>query len=86
MRRVGGFGDGGFNAHFDDNHAALDSRASLVGNLSQVAGLVVMNWQPQVVGKWTWGCESNHSVLDYVLASEWLVDRVNRFSIDDEGF
>ena len=41
---------GDFNAHFDDNHVALDSRASLVGNLSQVAGLVVMNWQPQVVG------------------------------------
>ena len=42
---------GDFNAHFDDNHVALDSRASLVGNLSQVAGLVVLNWQPQVVGK-----------------------------------
>ena len=28
---------GDFNAHFDDNHVALDSRASLVGNLSQVS-------------------------------------------------
>ena len=57
-----------------------------MGMLSQVAGLVVLNWHPQVVEKWTWGCESKQSVLDYVLASEWWVDRVNRFSIDDEGF
>ena len=39
-----------------------------------------------MVGKWTWGCENRPSVLDYVLVSEWWVDRISRFSIDDEGF
>ena len=77
---------GDFNAHFDSNHVALDPRAGLVGSLSQVANLRVMNWQPGVVGKWTWGCGSKQSVLDYVLVSEWWVDRVSRFSVDDEGF
>ena len=32
------------------------------------------------------GCENRQSVLDYVLVSEWWVDRISRFSIDDEGF
>ena len=77
---------GDFNAHFDDNHVALDSRASLVEALSRVANLTVMNWEQGVVGKWTWGCDNRQSVLDYVLVSEWFVDRISRFSIDDEGF
>ena len=77
---------GEFNAHFDDRRVALDSRASLVENLARAASLVVMNWEPGVVGKWTWGCENRQSVLDYVLVSEWWVDRISRFSIDDDGF
>ena len=77
---------GDFNAHFDGSHLALDARASLVESLSRVANLSVMNWQAGVVGKWTWGCESRQSVLDYVLVSGWWEDRISRFSIDDEGF
>ena len=44
---------GYFNAHFDDSRVALDSRASLVETLARAASLVVMNWEPGVVGKWT---------------------------------
>lgn len=77
---------GDFNAHFDESKVALDVRASLVENLSRVASLTVMNWEPEVAGKWTWGCEKKQSVLDYVLMSEWWVDRTSRFLIDDEGF
>ena len=37
---------GDLNAHFDSNRVALDSRASAVENLSRVANLTVINWQP----------------------------------------
>ena len=77
---------GDFNAHFDESKVALDVRASLVESLSRVANLTVMNWEPEVAGKWTWGCEQKQSVLDYVLMSAWWVDRTSRFCIDDEGF
>jgi len=77
---------GDFNAHFDENQVALDSRATLLENLSQVANLAVMNWRQGVVGRWTWSCGNKQSVLDYVLVSEWWEERISRFSIDDEGF
>ena len=48
-----------FNAHFDEAGLALDNQASFVVNLSGVAGLSIMNWQPGVTGKWTWACGGN---------------------------
>lgn len=47
---------GNFNAHFDSNHVALDPRATAVENLSRVANLTVMNWQPGLQ-------ESGHGVV-----------------------
>lgn len=76
---------GDFNAHFDEAGVALDNRASFVVNLSGVAGLSIMNWQPGVTGKWTWACGGKQSVLDYVLLSERCVEEIERFVIDDDG-
>ena len=45
-----------------------------------------MNWQPGVAGKWTWASGGQLSVLDYVLLSRGLVERIDRFVVDDEGF
>ena len=77
---------GDFNAHFDENGVAQDNKASFLSDLSQMAGLSIMNWQPGVAGKWTWASGGQHSVLDYVLLSGGLVERIDRFVVDDEGF
>ena len=77
---------GDFNAHFYENWVAQDNKASFQSDLSQMAGLSIMNWQPGVAGKWTWASGGQHSVLDYVLLSGGLVERIDRFVVDDEGF
>ena len=51
-----------------------------------MAGLSIMNWQPGVAGKWAWASCGQHSVLDYVLLSGGLVERIDWFVVDDEGF
>ena len=68
---------GDFNAHFDENGVAQDNKASFLSDLSQMAGLSIMNWQPGVAGKWTWTSGGQHSVLDYVLLSGGLVERID---------
>ena len=77
---------GDFNAHFDEKGVALDNKAGFVSDLAKVADLSIMNWQPGVSGKWTWGSGGKHAVLDYVLLSRGFVERVDRFVVDDEGF
>ena len=72
--------------HTDEKGVALDNKAGFVSDLAKVADLSIMNWQPGVSGKWTWGSGGKHAVLDYVLLSRGFVERVDRFVVDDEEF
>ncbi len=77
---------GDFNAHFNEEGVGLDCRASLLCRTNTVLGLAVLNWLPVAKGKFTWEGGSKRSTLDYVLASEAWVERIDHLLVDEEGW
>ena len=54
---------GDFNAHFTEEGASLDCRASLLDRVSTELSLATMNWSPVATGKFTWESRSTRSIL-----------------------
>ena len=77
---------GDFNAHFMEEGASLDCRASLLDRVSTELSLAMMNWSPVATGKFTWESRSTRSILDYVLVLETWVKVVDQFLVDEEGW
>ena len=76
---------GDFNAHFTEEDASLDCRASLLGRVSKELSFAMMNWSLVATGKFTWESRSTRSTLDYVLVSETWVKVIDQFLVDEEG-
>ena len=77
---------GDLNAHFTEEGASLDCRASLLDRVSTELSLATMNWSPVATEKFTWESRSTRCMLDYVLVSETWVKVIDQFLVDEEGW
>jgi len=80
---------GDFNGHVrlrrDGSKSGEDDNGRFIVNLEEESQLIIVNFTPKCLGRWTWARQEARSTIDYVIMGPALFQQVMDMIIDEKG-